>query len=272
MGSTATRSSRRSSTPEPEVVVHQMTGLDRRGRLPQLRRGVRAHQPAPHRGHRPPDRWAPAPAGARLVVAQSFGNWNYERTGAPVKTESDPLDPDPPATMRRTLEAIRHLEAAVTQTAGVDGVALRYGNLYGPGTSIAAGRGARRAGAQAAAAGGGRRRAACGRSCTSRTRRPPRSRRSSTAGPAIYNVVRRRARGRARVAAGARRGGAARSRRGTCRHGSAGMAAGEAAVSMFTEIRGASNAKARRELRWTPAYRSWREGFGSELRQALVAA
>jgi 2-alkyl-3-oxoalkanoate reductase len=39
------------------------------------------------------------------------------------------------------------------------------------------------------------------------------------------------------------------------------LAAGEVGVSMMTQIRGSSNAKARRELRWQPAWRSWREGF-----------
>ena len=37
--------------------------------------------------------------------------------------------------------------------------------------------------------------------------------------------------------------------------------AGDAGVMMMTEVRGASNAKARRELAWRPAHPSWREGF-----------
>ena len=41
--------------------------------------------------------------------------------------------------------------------------------------------------------------------------------------------------------------------------------AGEAAVVMMTEVRGASNAKAKRELGWTPRYASWREGFRTGL-------
>ena len=52
--------------------------------------------------------------GARRFVAQSFAGWPFARTGGPVKTEDDPLDPDPPAPLRATLEAIRHLERAVT--------------------------------------------------------------------------------------------------------------------------------------------------------------
>ena len=38
--------------------------------------------------------------GARRFVAQSFAGWPFARTGGPVKTEDDPLDPDPPAAMR----------------------------------------------------------------------------------------------------------------------------------------------------------------------------
>ena len=55
-----------------------------------------------------------------------------------MKTEADPLDPDPPPTMRQTLGAIRHLETVVTRNAAFEGVALRYANLYGPHTSFAA--------------------------------------------------------------------------------------------------------------------------------------
>ena len=48
--------------------------------------------------------------GARRFVAQSFGAFRFARTGGPVKTEADPLDPDPPAALRTALAAIRHLE------------------------------------------------------------------------------------------------------------------------------------------------------------------
>ena len=41
--------------------------------------------------------------------------------------------------------------------------------------------------------------------------------------------------------------------------------AGEAATVMMTEIRGASNAKAKRELGWEPGYKSWRRGFAEGL-------
>ena len=53
-----------------------------------------------------------------------------------MKTEEDPLDPNPPAAMQQTIDAIRHLERTVTQAEGLEGLALRYGSLYGPGTSM----------------------------------------------------------------------------------------------------------------------------------------
>ncbi len=63
--------------------------------------------------------------GARRFVAQSFAGWPYAREGGPVKTEDDRLDPTQPAAFLRTLAAIRHLEAAVLGTEGVEGVVLR---------------------------------------------------------------------------------------------------------------------------------------------------
>ena len=77
--------------------------------------------------------------GAGRFIAQSFCGWPFARDGGPVKTEEDPLDPHPPAAFRRTLAAIRHVEDAVTTADGVEAFALRYGALYGPGTSIAKG-------------------------------------------------------------------------------------------------------------------------------------
>ena len=75
--------------------------------------------------------------GVRRFVAQSYTGWPNERVGGPVKTESDPLDPDPPAQQRRSVEAIGYLERVVTSAAPIEGVVLRYGSLYGPGTSMA---------------------------------------------------------------------------------------------------------------------------------------
>src|SRR5207248_743706 len=77
--------------------------------------------------------------GVRRFVAQSYGAWPYVRIGGPIKTEEDPLDPTPAREMRVTLAAIRHLEEAVLGADWTEGIVLRYGAFYGPGTSMAPG-------------------------------------------------------------------------------------------------------------------------------------
>ena len=67
-------------------------------------------------------------AGVQRFVAQSFASYRYARVGGPVKTEDDPLDPDPPAMASQTNAAMRHLDEAVTSAGGI---ALRYGGFYG---------------------------------------------------------------------------------------------------------------------------------------------
>ena len=74
--------------------------------------------------------------GVKRFVAQSFAGWPFARTGSLIKTEDDPLDPNPIEAMRTTIAAIRHLEAAVLGADWTEGIALRYGGLYGPGTSL----------------------------------------------------------------------------------------------------------------------------------------
>jgi len=115
---------------EPEVVIHEMTSLAalrnmrrwdhefaltnrlRTDGLDHLLEGART-------------------SGARRFVAQGYANL-CERTGGPVKTEDDPLDPHPPNTMARTLAALRHVETAVLAADDIEGVVLRYAGFYGP--------------------------------------------------------------------------------------------------------------------------------------------
>lgn len=78
-------------------------------------------------------------AGTRLFVAQSYAGWPVGFRGNRVKTEQDPFDPDPPGEMRRTQDAIRKLEDQVLSAGDLTGIVLRYGSLYGPGTSIGEG-------------------------------------------------------------------------------------------------------------------------------------
>jgi 2-alkyl-3-oxoalkanoate reductase len=119
----------------PDAVVHQMTAL---AGLSDLRRFARSFAATNALRTAGTDHLLEAArrAGVDRVVAQSFAGWPYARVGSPVKQESDPLDPHPPRQLATTLRAIEHLEAAVT---GAGGVVLRYGGLYGPGTGMAPG-------------------------------------------------------------------------------------------------------------------------------------
>ena len=123
------------SAARPDVIVHQLTALS--GSL-DLRHFDRAFAQTNRLRTEGTDILLSAAraAGTRRFVAQSFAGWPAERTGGPVKTEDDPLDPDPPAAVRPTLEAILYLERAVTGAAPIEGLALRYGGFYGPGTSL----------------------------------------------------------------------------------------------------------------------------------------
>ena len=97
---------------EPEVIVHQLTAISGDARPAPLRPRLRADQPAAHRGHRPPARRRPRRRRRSASSPRAYAGWPYARTGGPVKTEDDPLDPDPPgADAQRRSTAIRHLEA-----------------------------------------------------------------------------------------------------------------------------------------------------------------
>jgi 2-alkyl-3-oxoalkanoate reductase len=123
---------------EPDVVVHQLTALTGIGLARNFDKTFAMTNRLRTEGTDNLIAAARA-AGARRLVWQSYAGWPYARDGAGLKVEDDPLDPDPPADVRESLAAIRHLEAAVTGAEGMEGVVLRYGGFYGPGTSIDAG-------------------------------------------------------------------------------------------------------------------------------------
>jgi nucleoside-diphosphate-sugar epimerase len=189
--------------------------------------------------------------GVGRFVAQSFTSWPYARVGGPVKTEEDPLDPSPASTMRETLGAIRYLEEAVV-TAG--GLALRYGGFYGsPDDAQLAGVRARRF--PIVGEGGG---------IWSFVHLDDAAAATVLAidqdAEGIYNIVDDEpAPVREWLPALAAAIGAKAPRHVPAWF--ARLVAGEASVVLMTEVRGASNAKAKRELGWTPTYPSWREGF-----------
>jgi 2-alkyl-3-oxoalkanoate reductase len=202
-------------------------------------------------------------SGVRRVVAQSYAGWPHAREGGPVKTEDAPLDPSPPAGARRTHAAILHLEAAVTGAEGVEGVALRYGGFYGPGTSLTRD-------SELADAIRKRRFPIVGSGAGVWSFVHVEDAAAATAAavtrgaPGIYNVVDDEP---APVSEWlpylAELLGAKPPRHVPTSIGR--LLAGEFGVAMMTSVRGASNMKAKRELDWRPSYTSWREGFAETL-------
>jgi nucleoside-diphosphate-sugar epimerase len=193
-------------------------------------------------------------AGVRRFVAQSVAAFaRYAREGGPIKTEDDPLEPNPPANTQRNSAALNHLERAVTEFGGI---ALRYGAFYG-----AADDGSlepvRKRQYPIVGDGGG---------IWSWIHLEDAAAATVLAleheGPAIYNVVDDEpAPVREWLPVLAQALGAKPPRRFPT--WLARLLAGEFVVVLSTEARGASNAKAKRELGWTPRYPTWRTGFFS---------
>jgi nucleoside-diphosphate-sugar epimerase len=242
---------------DPEVIAHELTSLpgpfdtrhfDRTfAATNRLRTEATDHLLAAGRA-----------VGVKRFVAQSFAGWPSARSGDWVKAEDEPFDPNPVPAMRETFDAIRYLENAVLDASWTEGIVLRYGGFYGPGTSLGTnGEGesaeqirARRfpvvgdgsgvwsfvhvedaADATVAAIERGRR--------------------------GVYNVVDDEpAPVREWLPAMARAMGAKPPRHVPLWLGR--LLAGEAGAVMMTEVRGASNAKAKRELGWQPRHPSWR--------------
>jgi 2-alkyl-3-oxoalkanoate reductase len=254
---------------EPEVVVHELTALS---------------GPMSARDMRHPERFSGAimtnrlrteatdhllaagrAVGARRFVAQSFAAFRFARTGGPVQTEADPLDPNPPAALRAGLVGILHVERAVTTIEWGEGLVLRYGGFYGPGTAISLEPDApmaapiRKRRFPIVGGGGGvwshihiDDAAAATAIAVERGR------------PGIYNVVDDEpAPVREWLPVLASALGAKPPRRVPC--WLARPLAGEAATIMMTEAKGASNEKAKRELGWQLRYPSWRLGFAQGL-------
>jgi 2-alkyl-3-oxoalkanoate reductase len=120
---------------EPDVIVHQMTAIEASFNPRRMEQEFEATNRLRTEGT---DHLLAAgrAVGVKRFVAQSFAPWPYARTGGMVKSEDDPLDSTPPAEVRTTLDAIKYLEDAVTGADWTEGIALRYGGFYGPGTSI----------------------------------------------------------------------------------------------------------------------------------------
>ena len=242
----------------PDAIVHQMTSLSSMRSLKhfddefemtnRLRTDGTRHLLA-----------AGQAAGVRRFVAQSYAGWPNQRRGSRLTTEEDPLDSNPPATMTRTLDAIRELERLVSTAAPMTGMIVRYGSLYGPGTSLSH---------DGEIVGMVRNRkfplVGDGAGVWSFIHVDDAARATQLAlervAPGPYNIVDDEP---AEVAVWlpelARLAGAKPPYR--LPTWIARFVVGDAGVSLMTQIRGASNAKAKRELDWRLEYPSWRDGF-----------
>jgi nucleoside-diphosphate-sugar epimerase len=196
--------------------------------------------------------------GARRFVAQSFTSWPYAREGGPIKTEEDPLDPNPPSEIRETLDAIRYVERT---TVGADGIALRYGGFYGS-PEDAQIEAVRKRRFPIVGSGDGITSFVHLEDAAAATVLAVESDKSG-----VYNVVDDEpAPAREWLPVLAAVVGAK-----PPRHIPAWLArrlAGDVLVAMMTESRGASNAKAKRELGWKLRYPTWRQGFVAAYRPA----
>lgn len=242
----------------PDVIVHQMTALasmrslrnfdDEFALTNRLRtEGVEHLLAAAHA------------AGTPKLVAQSYTGWPYAREGGRIKTEDDPLDPAPPQKAAKSLAAIQKLESLVMNASGITGTILRYGSLYGPGTSISPQgeivRLVRQHKFPVIGTGGGVWSFIHVEDAAAATQIAVEAHLSG-----IYNIVDDDP---AEVsvwlpelarAAGAKPPGQIPAWLGR-------LVMGDVGLSMMTKVRGSSNAKAKRLLGWRPVYASWRNGF-----------
>ena len=243
---------------EPQVIIHQLTAISRLNPRTfdrdfaltnRLRTEGTDHLLSAGRA-----------VGVERFIAQSYTSWPYARTGGPVKDEDAPLDPKPAREMRESMAAIRHLEEAVVGAEWTTGIVLRYGGFYGPGTSMAPGgeqfEMLRKRRLPIVGDGGGVwsfvHIADAAEATVAAVERGERG---------VYNIVDDPPAPVSEwVPALAKQLGAPKPWR--VPRPLARLAAGEAGVVMMTEIRGASNAKAKGELAWMPRHPSWRQGFG----------
>lgn len=251
----------------PDAVVHEMTDLSGATDLRHFDRVFASSNALRTKGT---DilLTAARETGVKRLVAQSYCGWPYARVGGAVKTEADALDPDPPAEQRSTLRAIEYLERTVTGSVQPEGIVLRYGAFYGPGTGLLDGAMLEQV----------------------RNRRTPligdgagwwsfvhvddaaaatvKAIERGKAG-SIYNITDDDpAQVRDWLPTLAKITGAKQPHRLPA--WIARMVAGKHLVSMMTQVRAGSNAKAKRELGWQPAHPSWRSGFAEAAHRSMA--
>ena len=248
----------------PEVVIHQLTDIPPALNMRRYEREMEGNDRLRREGTRNLVDGALA-AGSRRVVAQSIA-FLYAPSGDAVKTEEAPLYLDAQHGFRRSVEALQELERLVLETEGIEGVVLRYGFFYGPGTAFAPdgpiAATVRKRGFPIVGDGGG---------VFSFVHVDDAARATVLAvergRPGAYNVVDDDpAAVREWLPVYAASLSAKPPRR--VPKVVARLAAGAYGVDLMTRFRGASNEKAKRELGWEPEYRTWRTGFYEAARAA----
>jgi nucleoside-diphosphate-sugar epimerase len=253
---------------KPEVIIHELTALAHF--TGNFRRLDKEFTLTNHFRTKTTDVMLAAAheAGTRRFIAQSFCGWPYARKGGPVKSEEDPLDPYSPKSFTKTLAAIQYLEKSVCNAPDIEGLALRYGFLYGPGTGI---------------------------EINGDLVNLIQKRKFPLVGngAGIWSFIHVQDVAKATVTAVSRGDtgvynitddepapvsdwlpymasvlGAKPPRRIPV--WLARLLIGEGGVSMMTKIRGGSNAKAKRDLGWHPSYPSWRIGFTEGFANILI--
>jgi 2-alkyl-3-oxoalkanoate reductase len=247
---------------EPEVVIHQLTALSTVGNLKKFDQEFAETNRLRTTGT---DHLMTASqaAGAQRFIAQSYTGWPNERSGDRIKDETSPLDTTPTAASARTLDAIRYLEDRVTSASDMAGLVLRYGSFYGPGTGLGK-RGdllemvAKR---RLPIVGGG---AGVWSFCHIDDAASATVAAVTNGAPGIYNIVDDEP---SEVADWLPYLADAIGAKPPMRLPAwlAKPMIGEHGISMMTQVRGSSNAKAKAELGWSPTYPSWRDGFRTGL-------
>jgi 2-alkyl-3-oxoalkanoate reductase len=238
------------ATARPDAIVHQATALTAMSDVRNMDRGFALTNRLRTEGTDALLDGA-RETGVARVVAQSFAGWPYAHEGGPIKTEEDRLDPTPQPKMRQSLDAIRHLERAVVDAGGI---VLRYGGFYGAPDDVQVELVRKRRFPIVGDGGGVWSFVHLDDAAAATVLAVERGE------PGIYNVVDDDpAPVREWLPALAAAIGAKPPLRVPRWLGR--LLAGPVAVALMTETRGASNAKAKRELGWTLRYPTWRQGF-----------
>ena len=251
---------------KPDAIVHEMTDLKE---VSDLRHFDRTFAVSNRLRMAGTDHLLTAAreVGVKRFIAQSFCGWPYARTGKAIKSESEPLDSEPPEELRRTLDAIKYLECATATSSTPEGIVLRYGAFYGFDTGLFDGpmlEQIRRRRAPVIGDGNGWWSFVQIDDAAKATALAIERGRAGN----IYNIVDDEpAPVREWLPALAEMLGAK-----PPLHIPAWLAriiVGEHLVVMMTQVRGGSNAKAKRELGWQPEFSSWRQGFAEALEHRL---